>query len=205
MRCPSAAAIVTPALGTFQYLCESVFAVFAACSNAIPGGLRRGYISAADFLLSSVEDLSADDGWVVVFDQIHGRLALVYLTGLGNAIYSDGLLEDAVAAVFFIFQNTHNHGFAEGQVFAWDLDILFSQGLSNHINRLSREEHIEYPFYDFSFIRHDLRVAIFATPVSKQFFIDEHSFTIFEVFAEAPCDITAHTLRFGLGEACVDD
>ena len=72
---------------------------------------------------------SADDGWMTVLHDIHGRFTLVFLPGLRDAVYRNCFLEDAVSTVFLIPKDIQNHLLTEHELFAWDLNVLASEGL----------------------------------------------------------------------------
>ena len=91
---------------------------------------------------------------MIVLDNVHGCFTLIRFPCFGDAVNRNGLLEDAVSAVFLIPQDMHNHVFAEAEILSGDLNFLRLQRFRNYLDRLTGEEYLVNPFYDSCLHRH---------------------------------------------------
>ena len=134
---------------------------------------------------------------MAILNQVHGGFPLILFSGLGDAIHSHRLLQDAVTAVFFILQDTKYHLLAEVQFLSWDFDLLCFQDVGDSFRSHPCQEHIEYPFHDNCFFWNDLRRTVRSFFVTQELFVDVYAFTIFKVFAVAPSDVFAQDILSG--------
>ena len=142
---------------------------------------------------------------MAILNQVHRGFPLILFSGLGYAIHSHRLLQDAIAAVFFILQDAKYHLLTEVQFLSWDFYLLCFQDIGYPFRSHSCQEHVKDPFHDSRFFRNDLRRTVRPFFVTQELFVNVYALAIFKVFAVAPGDVFAHALRLGLSESCIDD
>ena len=128
-----------------------------------------GRASPCHFGLYLVELITVNNGIVVVFNEVHGKLTCV-LDGLAaDEILTEGLLHQDIAAVFFILQDTADAGDGPFRrvLEAWDL--LCFQFFFQHPQTGAAQIVIIDPSDDLRLFQDDLRFAIFTLAVAVQF------------------------------------
>lgn len=59
-------------------------------------------------LLNTIKRVPVDDRRMMICHQIHGAFAIVFHNFFGDAVRCEGLLQESVAYIFFVFQNALN-------------------------------------------------------------------------------------------------
>ena len=103
---PDNTAIQGAAFAADQDAGQSVFgAVFPQAGGGTLFRAGGSGIPAGGFLLHGVENLPADDGFMVVLDQDLGELSGVFDDLLTDAVLDEGFLQKHVTAVFLVLQD----------------------------------------------------------------------------------------------------
>ena len=200
VSCPCAAAIQGPALTADQPLRERILAgvgghpcdcVFRRTLCCIPPCHLRLY---------GIILFTADNALVVIFNEVHGKLACI-LDGLAvDKVLPEGLLHQHITAVFFILQDAADAGNGPLRRILEALDALLFQFIFDHPQAGSGEIALIEPSDDFGLFRNDLRLTILTFAVAVQLFILDADLSGFHGAALTPCDIRGDRFTFRLGE-----
>ena len=200
VSCPCAAAIQGPALTADQPLRERILAgvgghpcdcVFRRTLCCIPPCHLRLY---------GIILFTADNALVVIFNEVHGKLACI-LDGLAvDKVLPEGLLHQHITAVFFILQDAADAGNGPLRRILEALDALLFQFIFDHPQAGSGEIALIEPSDDFRLFRNDLRLTILTFAVAVQLFILDADLSSFHGAALTPCDIGGDRFTFRLGE-----
>ena len=137
---------------------------------------------------------------MVIFNEVHGKLACI-LDGFAiDKILPEGLLHQHITAVFFILQDAADSGEGPLRGIFEALDALLHQFLFDHPQAGPGEIALIKPSDNFRLFRNNLRLAILALAVTIQLFILDADLSCFHGAALTPCDIRGDRFTFRLGK-----
>ncbi len=143
---------------------------------------------------------TADNALVVIFNEVHGKLACI-LDGLAvDKVLPEGLLHQHITAVFFILQDAADAGNGPLRRILGAPDALLFQFLFDHPQAGPSEIAFIDPSDDLRLFRNDLWLTILTFAVAIQLFILDADLSGFHGTAFTPCDIGGDGFTFRLGE-----
>ena len=142
---------------------------------------------------------------MVILNIVHWSFSGVLLPLLFDAVNGDGFLQDCISAISLVGEHIHDHALAKADGFVGDIIVLSLHHLGDLVHSLSGQVEIEDAFYDSRFARYDLRLTVSALFIAEEPLVHKHWSSFLELLADAPCDILADALGFGLCEASIDD
>ena len=102
---------------------------------------------------------------------VHQRLARILFPLFHNRINGNALLQNGIAAVFDIEENSLDHALAVSKVLSIKGRILGLQHFRDGQRGFSRNVEVEDPFDQFGFFGDNFRFAVLALAVSEHLFV----------------------------------
>ena len=102
---------------------------------------------------------------------IHQRLARILFPLFHDWINGNALLQNGIAAVFDIEEDSLDHAFAVSKVLSLEGRILGLQNFGDGQRGFSRDVEVEDPFDQFGFFGDNFRFAVLAFAVSEHLFV----------------------------------
>ena len=99
-----------------------------------------------------MEHLTADDCRMAVFNKPHGSFTLVWLSHLVDGIDCYGLLQNAVAGIFFILEDSGNHRFAECEGLVFEVQVFITEFPCYDMGRFAGKLHGKDSLYHGCFL-----------------------------------------------------
>ena len=156
------------------------------------------FLSPSHLCLHQLPFLRFNNGRVAVAYIVLGHLTLVALHLFLQEIYCKGLLEDRIALVFFVLQNTLHCGDRPLCFAAGCGDTLCCENLGNGAGGLALHKHCVDPLHNGSLFRYDFRCPILTLAVAKEGPVGHRYFAISKSFPLTPCDILGNGSAFFL-------
>ena len=142
---------------------------------------------------------------MVILNIVHWSFAGVLFPLLFDAVNCDGFLQDRISAISLVGEHIHDHALAKADGFARNIIVLSLHHLGDFVHGFPSQIEVEDAFHDDRFARYDLRLTVSALSIAQEPLVHKHWSSVLELLADAPCDILADALGFGLCEASIDD
>ena len=142
---------------------------------------------------------------MVILNIVHWSFTGVLFPLLFDAVNCDGFLQDCISAISLVGEHIHDHALAKADGFARNIIVLGLHHLGDFVHGFPSQIEVEDAFHDDRFARYDLRLTVSALSIAEEPLVHKHWSSVLELLADAPCDILADALGFGLCEASIDD
>ena len=142
---------------------------------------------------------------MVILNIVHWSFAGVLFPLLFDAVNCDGFLQDCISAISLVGEHIHDHALAKADGFVGNIIVLSLHHLGDLVHGFPSQIEVEDAFYDSRFARYDLRLTVSALFIAEEPLVHKHWSSFLELLTDAPCDILADALGFGLCEASIDD
>ena len=161
-------------------------------------------LPAGGLLLGGVENLTADDGLVVILGPVFGELPGIHDGFLVDAVLPEGLLHNDVAAVFLILKNGLQGGEIPGHLAGDVGDLLRLQLGLDGPECVPGEVAFEDEADDFRLVRHDFRFSVRAADIAQKVLVLDGDLALLHGLPLAPAHVFADALALGLREGAIE-
>ena len=157
-----------------------------------------------DFFLHPVEDLRADDGFVVIFHIVLRHFPFIRFRFFGQEVDGEPLLQQGIALVFLIRQDALYRPRIPAFLFRRGFQPSGSQLPGNGVEGIPVQEQTVNQFHRPGLFPVDYQIAIRPFVIAQEMPVGNTHLAISKSFPVAPCHVFGDAPAFFLGQAAHD-